>query len=134
MPQALSDAATPAARPIRFVHQGRTVAVAGLPSTTSVLAWLREQAHCTGTKEGCNEGDCGACTVLVGQLQADGQVAYRPINSCIQFLPTLDGKALVKPSAVPAVDWLPASTPAPPARSTRPLRWAPHWASAAAAR
>jgi xanthine dehydrogenase small subunit len=71
------------------------VSVDGLPSTTSVLTWLREQAHCTGTKEGCNEGDCGACTVLVGSLQADGQVVYRPINSCIQFLPTLDGKALV---------------------------------------
>ena len=84
-----------AARPIRFVHQGRTMAVAGLPSTTTVLAWLREQAHRTGTKEGCNEGDCGACTVLVGELQADGGVSYRPVNSCIQFLPTLDGKALV---------------------------------------
>ena len=95
MSQAPSDATLPPARPIRFVHQGRTVSVAGLPSTTSVLAWLREQAHCTGTKEGCNEGDCGACTVLVGRLQADGQVAYRPINSCIQFLPTLDGQALV---------------------------------------
>jgi len=96
MSQAPSDAAPPAAaRPIRFVHQGRTVAVAGLPSTTTVLAWLREQAHRTGTKEGCNEGDCGACTVLVGELQADGGVAYRPVNSCIQFLPTLDGKALV---------------------------------------
>ena len=95
MSQAPSDAAPPADRPIRFVHQGRTVAVAGLPSTTSVLAWLREQAHCTGTKEGCNEGDCGACTVLVGSLQADGRVLYRPINSCIQFLPTLDGQALV---------------------------------------
>ena len=95
MSQAPSDATLPPARPIRFVHQGRAVSVAGLPSTTSVLAWLREQAHCTGTKEGCNEGDCGACTVLVGRLQADGQVAYRPINSCIQFLPTLDGQALV---------------------------------------
>ena len=95
MSQASSDLASPAFRPIRFVHQGRTVSVDGLPSTTSVLTWLREQAHCTGTKEGCNEGDCGACTVLVGSLQADGQVVYRPLNSCIQFLPTLDGKALV---------------------------------------
>ncbi|MBC7726729.1 MAG: xanthine dehydrogenase small subunit [Microbacteriaceae bacterium] len=95
MSQAPSDLASPTFRPIRFVHQGRTVSVDGLPSTTSVLTWLREQAHCTGTKEGCNEGDCGACTVLVGSLQADGRVAYRPINSCIQFLPTLDGKALV---------------------------------------
>ena len=84
-----------ATRPIRFHHRGQTVSVQGLDSTTTVLAWLREQAHCTGTKEGCNEGDCGACTVLVGALGADGALAFKPINSCIQFLPTLDGKALV---------------------------------------
>ena len=92
---ASAAAEPPATRPIRFVHQGAIVAVDGLPATTSVLAWLREQAACTGTKEGCNEGDCGACTVLVGELAADGRVGFKPVNSCIQFLPTLDGKALV---------------------------------------
>ena len=92
---ASAAAKPPATRPIRFVHQGAIVAVDGLPPTTSVLAWLREQAACTGTKEGCNEGDCGACTVLVGELAVDGRVGFKPINSCIQFLPTLDGKALV---------------------------------------
>jgi xanthine dehydrogenase small subunit len=60
-------------RPIRFVHRGAIVTVSGLESTTSVLGWLREHARCTGTKEGCNEGDCGACTVLVGSLQEGGQ-------------------------------------------------------------
>ncbi len=84
-----------ATRPVRFVHRGALVSVQGLAPTTSVLAWLREHAGCTGTKEGCNEGDCGACTVLVGELQADGRVGFKPINSCIQFLPTLDGKALI---------------------------------------
>ena len=83
------------ARPLRFVHRGAVVEVSGLAPTTSVLSWLREHAACTGTKEGCNEGDCGACTVLVGTLAADGRVAFKPINSCIQFLPTLDGKALL---------------------------------------
>ena len=83
------------ARPIRFFHRGKTVSVQGLDSTTSVLSWLREHAHCSGTKEGCNEGDCGACTVLVGELQPSGAVRFKPINSCIQFLPTLDGKALL---------------------------------------
>ncbi len=82
-------------RPIRFHHRGQIVSVQGLESTTTVLAWLREQAHCTGSKEGCNEGDCGACTVLVGALGADGALGFKPINSCIQFLPTLDGKALI---------------------------------------
>ena len=91
----MSQAAELPTRPIRFVHQGVVREVAGLESTTSVLSWLREHAHCTGTKEGCNEGDCGACTVLVGALQAGGQVGWKPVNSCIQFLPTLDGKALL---------------------------------------
>ncbi len=88
-------ATSPPTRPIRFVHRGAVVSVSGLPSTTSVLHWLREHARCTGTKEGCNEGDCGACTVLVGSLQAGGQVGWKPVNSCLQFLPTLDGHALL---------------------------------------
>jgi xanthine dehydrogenase small subunit len=83
-------------RPIRFVHGGKLHQVSGLPSTLSVLSWLREHQHCTGTKEGCNEGDCGACTVLVGELDASGQrLQLTPLNSCLQFLPTLDGKALL---------------------------------------
>ena len=92
--------------PIRFFHQGRTVEVAGVHPTRSVLDWLREDAHCTGTKEGCNEGDCGACTVVIGEpagrvsgsASADatvvGGLSLRTVNACIQFLPTLDGKAL----------------------------------------
>ncbi len=81
-------------RPIRFVHRGQVQQVSGLPPTTSVLQWLREHAHCTGTKEGCAEGDCGACTVVVGELDEAGQLCTRTVNSCIQFLPTLDGKVL----------------------------------------
>ena len=85
-----------APRPIRFFHQGQLKSVAGLPPTTTVLQYLREHAHCAGTKEGCAEGDCGACTVLVGELDADGRaVDLRNVNACIQFLPMLDGKALL---------------------------------------
>jgi aerobic-type carbon monoxide dehydrogenase small subunit (CoxS/CutS family) len=62
--------------------------------TRSVLAWLREDQACTGTKEGCAEGDCGACTVVLGELDAQGQLRLRPVNACIQFVPTLDGRAL----------------------------------------
>jgi len=90
----MSQKASPA-RPIRFVHRGETLSVQGLESTTSVLNWLREHAGLTGPKEGCNEGDCGACMVLVGELQADDRINFRAINSCLKFLPTLDGKALV---------------------------------------
>lgn len=86
--------------PIRFFHQGRTVEVGGVHPTRSVLDWLREDAHCTGTKEGCNEGDCGACTVVIGELAPEGTpgtvggLKLETVNACIQFLPTLHGKAL----------------------------------------
>jgi xanthine dehydrogenase small subunit len=82
-------------RPIRFFHQGRIAEVgAEVPSTRTVLQWLREDRRCTGTKEGCAEGDCGACTVVLGELDDTGALRLKPVNSCIQFLPTLDGKAL----------------------------------------
>ena len=79
---------------IRFFHRGRIVAVDSADTTRSILDWLREDARCTGTKEGCNEGDCGACTVVVGELDADGGLSLRPANACIRFLPSLHGKAL----------------------------------------
>ncbi len=85
---------------IRFYHRGRIAQVSDVHPTRSVLDWLREQAACTGTKEGCNEGDCGACTVVIGELAppaGDGGepgLALRTVNACIRFLPTLDGKAL----------------------------------------
>jgi xanthine dehydrogenase small subunit len=91
---------TPATRPIRFFHRGQVVEISGAQPTRTVLEWLREDARCTGTKEGCNEGDCGACTVVIGELAAaDDKAAVRglalnTVNACIQFLPTLDGKAL----------------------------------------
>lgn len=85
---------TPEARPIHFLHRGAVVAVADAAPTRTVLEWLREDAHCTGTKEGCAEGDCGACTVVLGERDAQGGLQLRPVNACIQFLPTLDGKAL----------------------------------------
>ncbi len=81
---------------IRFVMGGAVQEVTVTDPTQTVLDWLRG-APCrrVGTKEGCAEGDCGACTVMIGDLQADGGVAYRAVNACIQFLPMLDGKELV---------------------------------------
>ena len=78
---------------IRFILSGKVVAVAAVEPTRTVLNYLRETLGRPGTKEGCAEGDCGACTVVVGEL-CDGQLRMKAVNSCIQFLPTLDGKAL----------------------------------------
>ncbi len=78
---------------IRFHYRGAVHTVADASPTRTVLQHLREDLHCTGTKEGCAEGDCGACVVVIGTLQ-DGKVELKAVNSCIQLLPTLDGKAL----------------------------------------
>jgi len=80
--------------PVRFYYRGKLHEVNGAATTQTVLQHLREDLHCTGTKEGCAEGDCGACTVVVGSLTEDGELEMKAVNSCIQFTPALDGKAL----------------------------------------
>jgi xanthine dehydrogenase small subunit len=81
---------------IRFVLDGRVIELENVDPTRTVLQFLREDLGRTGTKEGCAEGDCGACTVVLAERHADGdEIRLRAINSCIQFLPTLDGKELI---------------------------------------
>jgi xanthine dehydrogenase small subunit len=95
-PAASAPAPTQPAQPIRFVRRGEVVSLSNVPPSRTLLEVLREDLACTGTKEGCGEGDCGACTVVLGEADTanPGQVKYRAINSCIRLAHSIDGMAL----------------------------------------
>lgn len=77
---------------IRFYLGERLVTLSGVAPERTLLDWLRQEGR-TGTKEGCNEGDCGACMVIVARLRR-GKLSVRAVNACIQLLPMLDGAAV----------------------------------------
>jgi xanthine dehydrogenase small subunit len=79
---------------VRFLLNGEVVEAKDVDPTRTLLEHLRGDLRRTGTKEGCAEGDCGSCTVLVGELEGEA-VSWRAVNSCIQFVPMLDGKAVI---------------------------------------
>ncbi len=81
-------------RRLRFLLGLTPRELAEVEPTLTVLEYLRRVEHRRGTKEGCAEGDCGACTVLVGR-PVDGRMGYRAVNACILFLPMLDGCQLL---------------------------------------
>ncbi|KXF78335.1 xanthine dehydrogenase small subunit [Paramesorhizobium deserti] len=81
------------ANSIRFFLNGQKQDVTVRPDTT-VLEWLRLGPRLTGTKEGCAEGDCGACSVLLGDV-SNGEIRYHAANSCIMTMGQIDGRALV---------------------------------------
>jgi xanthine dehydrogenase small subunit len=79
--------------PIKFLLNGK-VEVAEAPRGMLALDYLRQNKRLVGSKEGCKEGDCGACTVIVGELRGTG-VFYQPMTSCLVPLADLEGKHLV---------------------------------------
>ncbi|WP_374655803.1 xanthine dehydrogenase small subunit [Dongia sp.] len=88
---------------IQYLLGNKLQTVEPAAPTETVLDHLRQRQHRMGTKEGCAEGDCGACTVVVAEIE-DGALVYRAVNSCIQFVGTLDGKQLITVEDLQAED------------------------------
>lgn len=82
------------AQEIEFIRNGKKVNVKNFGPTDSLLDYLRLTEDSYGTKEGCGEGDCGACTVVLGR-QLNGKMHYRPVNSCIYFLGMANGQEII---------------------------------------
>ncbi|HEY4245351.1 MAG TPA: xanthine dehydrogenase molybdopterin binding subunit [Lacunisphaera sp.] len=86
--------ATVAQTAFDVVINGETVRISGISPTTTLLDWLRANGR-TGSKQGCAEGDCGACTIALVDRDAAGKTTYRTINSCIAFMPMFAGREIV---------------------------------------
>jgi len=79
---------------IEFIYQNKIFKIKNPDSNETLLNYIRTKLKKTGTKEGCAEGGCGACTIVLGELK-NNEINYKAINSCITFLPTLQGKQLI---------------------------------------
>ena len=79
---------------ISFLRRGQRVDIANADPKTTLLDWLRLEERSTGTKEGCAEGDCGACTVVLAR-ERDGKLVYEPVNACILLLGQVDGADVI---------------------------------------
>ncbi len=79
---------------IEFFYGGRSHRLSGLAPTDMLLGWLRDRQLARGTKEGCNEGDCGACSLVMMRRLPDGAFDVQPVNACIMPLANLDGAAI----------------------------------------
>ncbi|MGB2318666.1 MAG: xanthine dehydrogenase small subunit [Candidatus Puniceispirillum sp.] len=79
---------------LTFILNGEIQTVAGIAGDMTLLTWLRREKRLTGSKEGCAEGDCGACTVVVARPDGKGRLTWRPVNACILFMGMLEGSAV----------------------------------------
>ena len=85
---------------ITFLMVGNTVEIdfsreKSIRPTTTLLSDLRSLPRHRGVKEGCAEGDCGACTVAIAEPSGEGTLRYRAVDSCLVFLPMIDGKQVI---------------------------------------
>ncbi|MGQ0655509.1 MAG: xanthine dehydrogenase small subunit [Betaproteobacteria bacterium] len=83
-----------------FFLNGERLSLADEDPRRTVLTWLRERQRLAGTKEGCAEGDCGACTAVVAELDPAGRLRYLPVNTCIMCVGALDGRELITVEAL----------------------------------
>ena len=82
-------------QPLQFFRRGEIVTLPAVETNRTLLEVLREDLHSCGTKEGCGEGDCGACTVVIAEPDGDGKgLKYSAINSCIRLAHSINGMAL----------------------------------------
>jgi xanthine dehydrogenase small subunit len=93
-PPALNSLPVSGSGSIRFVLNGEPVELTDIAPQTTLLQFLREHCGLTGTKEGCAEGDCGACAVVVARITPSGALQFRAINACLRLLPTVDAMAV----------------------------------------
>jgi len=90
-------------RPLQFVRRGQLVSLDKVAPTRTLLEVLREDLQCTAVKEGCGEGDCGACTVVLAEAEGEG-LRYKAINSCIRLAHSVHGLAVWTAQDLPAAE------------------------------
>ena len=89
---------------ITFVLNNRIETVSGLSGDTTLLNWLRQTRRLTGSKEGCGEGDCGACTVVIARPGKTGDMRWHPVNACILFMGMLEGASVTTVEGIARAD------------------------------
>ena len=85
---------------ISFFLNGKLRTLREVSTTQTLLRYLRDDEKLCGTKEGCAEGDCGACTVMISRLSGDGEVKREAVNACIRFMPSLEGVSVTTVEAL----------------------------------
>jgi xanthine dehydrogenase small subunit len=100
------EAHTTMTNPLVFIWRGETVSLTNIPATRTLLQLLREDLNHSATKEGCNEGDCGACTVVLGE-KVGQHIRYSAVNSCIRLAHSIHGMALWTAADIATVDGTP---------------------------